>query len=82
MDNERKAAVPGTSPIGGSRQSRYQHRRHAEGKCWQCGQPVVDGWRCAPCREKKRTNSRNFYRKKHGIPLNAKKLNPGRPRAA
>ena len=54
-----------------SRQTKWQRKKHADGKCWICGKPVVDGWHCAKCKKIVRDNKRNAYRKSKGIPLDA-----------
>ena len=79
---EEQGAVRSGDLFGGFLISRWRKLRMQRGLCIQCNRKHVDGRRCAVCLKKKNTQQRNAYRKKHGIPLNAKPYKRGRPHAA
>jgi len=59
-----------------------RERLAAEGKCSSCLAALEPGQRklCAGCRDVDRINSRNRYRLRHGIPLDAPLSPQGRQR--
>ena len=55
-----------------SRQRKWQLKKMREGKCPNCGEPKGrDILQCNLCAENVRINSRDRYRLKMGIPLDA-----------
>ena len=62
-----------------SKQREWQLRKKAAGLCTRCGSAVAKSTLCDPCRAINRTECRNVYRRKKGIPLDAPILR-GRPR--
>lgn len=54
-----------------SRQRLWQKRMAAEGRCIICATKTDLGTRCALHLALFRTDNRNRYRKRHGIPLDA-----------
>ncbi len=58
----------------------WQRRKQAAGLCRACGrEPLADNRFCAACREKSRTQARNYQRRKAGKPLDAPVAKTGRP---
>lgn len=63
--------MPTTTKKKVSRQRSWQLKKIAEGKC-PCGkEKAPDASVCPECGEIRRTQARNRYRVKKGIPLNA-----------
>ncbi len=55
-----------------TRQRLWQIKRAKAGRCGYCGRPAKGlAGHCRSCREKKRRLSRNYYRRKAGIGLDA-----------
>lgn len=75
MSTERKTGAGLAAASGYAantiRALKTQQRRKQNGECLNCGEPVVDGWRCQKCKLKAAIRSRNYARTKLGIPLNA-----------
>ena len=55
-----------------SKQTRYQLKHVQLGLCRQCPSKADRNDLCNPCRKSLNIRCRNAYRRKHGIPLNAK----------
>jgi hypothetical protein len=56
---------------GHSKQYRWQLKKKLEGKCMICGKDSVSHTFCAEHQEARRTQMRNWQRRKRGIPLDA-----------
>lgn len=55
-----------------TRQRQWQLNAVAAGRCEKCGVPKLPHCvHCESCRIKNRETSRNHYRRRHGIPLDA-----------
>lgn len=54
-----------------SRQALWQAANVAMGLCRQCGSEAIEGTMCQDCSDKSRIASREYSRRKRGIPLDA-----------
>lgn len=63
-----------------TRQRKWQIEKQNQGLCIICAKPADSGSVCSEHRDQRRTHSREYYRKKHGIPLDAPLSTRGRKR--
>ena len=62
-----------------SRQRKWQLKKVVSGKCAICGEPIFKGEKCKLHWESAKKFSRDYYRKKVGIPLDSEPWECGMP---